>query len=80
MSKCKYEGHDYFPQYGVAPHRHDLSGGSFLNSTVPLKRVDWPKNFKEDPDCRGLGTYYCPGCFTEDWKDIDREVNGRLRR
>jgi hypothetical protein len=60
---CKYEGCDYFPQYGVGPHTHDLSNGSFLNSTVPLQKVDWPKNYREDTECPGLGTYYCPECL-----------------
>ena len=64
MKKCKYEGHEYFPQYGVGPHRHDLStNGSFLNSTVPLRKEDWPKNYSEDPEVPGCGIYVCPECF-----------------
>ena len=41
------------------------------NSTISLKSVryycreikpkdDWPSNFKEDPEAKGCGIYWCP--------------------
>lgn len=62
MKKCEYECHDYFPQYGVGPHNHDLSKGSFIGSTVPIKKDEWPDNYSEDPECPGCGVYVCPEC------------------
>ena len=61
--KCEYEGHDFYPQYGVAPHDHDLSKGSFIGSTVMKPRKEWPPNFTEDPEVPGCGTYECPECL-----------------
>jgi hypothetical protein len=52
-----------FPHYGIAPHTHDLSKGTFIGSTRTLDKKDWPKNFIEDPDEPGLGTYVCPECL-----------------
>lgn len=56
-----------FPWYGLAPHSHDMARtGSFIGSTVLEPRDTWPKNFREDPDCEGCGTYeYCPHCAGE---------------
>ena len=63
MTKCEYESHDYYPQYGPQPHTHDLSGGSFVGSTVLIPKSEWPKNYFEDPECPGCGTYVCPKCM-----------------
>lgn len=62
MEKCEYRDHECYPSYGVAPHIHDLSGGSFIGSTRLLKKEMWPANFIEDPEAPGCGTYLCPGC------------------
>ncbi len=50
--------------YGVAPHRHDLSGGSIIGSTRLLPREEWPANFDEDPEDPGCGIYHCDRCCT----------------
>ena len=51
----------YFPSYGVAPHDHNLEKtGSFIGSTELKDKAEWPENFKEDPECPGLGVYLCP--------------------
>lgn len=52
-----------YPNYGIAPHKHDLSGGSFIGSTRTLPKEEWPPNFFEDPDEPGLGVYECPECL-----------------
>lgn len=62
---CSNEDCEMFPYYGVAPHIHDLSKGSFIGSTKILDKEKWPKNFVEDMAEPGLGTYYCPECFYE---------------
>lgn len=54
---------DLYPYYGVAPHTHNLSGGSFIGSTVVDKKEDWGTNFVEDKDVPGCGAYYCPHCL-----------------
>lgn len=60
------DGHCVYPIYGVAPHTHDITLGeplSFIGSTRLLPREQWPANFREDPDCAGLGTYLrCEKC------------------
>ena len=57
---------DYpFPQYGLAPHGHDIARtGSIMGSTVLRPKDDWPPNFHEDPEAPGCGVYYCidPEC------------------
>ena len=60
FSQCKscLDGY-YWPQYGVAPHRHDLSGGSIFGSTRVLEKNQWPEHFEEDPEAPGCGTWYC---------------------
>jgi hypothetical protein len=53
-----------YPWYGLVPHRHflSLSESGLALSTVDVPRDQWPDNFVEDPECPGLGTYYCPTC------------------
>lgn len=63
MGKCNYKYHEMFPNYGLAPHKHDLSSGSFIGSTRVEPEEKWPKNFIEDPGCKGCGVYYCPECL-----------------
>lgn len=61
VSKCKtcYDGYIY-PQYGMAPHKHDLKiTGNIIGSTVLDKRKEWPKYFVEDKNCPGCGMWYC---------------------
>lgn len=57
------DGGCVFPYYGVAPHTHDLSSGSFIGSTRILPREQWGDNFREDLDCPGCGVYMrCSNC------------------
>ncbi len=63
-AKCKNpDCADIYPHYGVAPHTHDLSGGSFIGSTRTKPKDQWPENFVEDAEAEGCGTYYCPDCL-----------------
>lgn len=61
---CDYctdpDGEPCFPVYGVGPHRH--VGDNLMGSTVMLPREKWPSNFQEDPECPGLGVWWCPKC------------------
>lgn len=61
-AKCSHCGgdNDVYPWYGCAPHAH--VGESMIGSTVILLRDDWPKNFVEEPGCKGMGWYWCPVC------------------
>ena len=71
-SGCKYCYDGIYPYYGMAPHVHDLSGGSFIGSTVLLPMSTYPKNFEPDPEqveewkktglAPAQGTWYCPKC------------------
>lgn len=72
--KCKNEHcDDMYPSYGVAPHTHNIKNpGSFIGSTEVLDKSKWPDNFKEDPDCEGLGTYVCPDCGSNGFNDKKR--------
>ncbi|WP_295537894.1 hypothetical protein [uncultured Pseudacidovorax sp.] len=61
------EGYCVFPYYGVAPHTHAVSDPGnplgWIGSTRLLPKEQWPENFREDPDCPGLGVYLrCPEC------------------
>lgn len=68
MSEPKYNCEtcgdgEYYPIYGVGPHRHDMSRtGSIIGSTVHLPGEEWPSNYHEDPDAPGCGTWTCPDC------------------
>ena len=62
-TKGEYVGHEHYPSYGVGPHHHDLSQGSFIGSTRLIKKDSWPHNYFEDPDSTGCGTYFCPKCM-----------------
>lgn len=48
------------PFYGLAPHYH--AGSKILGSTVTAPAAEWPSNFKEDPDCPGMGIWWCTRC------------------
>lgn len=61
--KCSNKNCDYYPYYGIAPHYHNLESGSFIGSTVFIDKKEWPKNFIEDKEEPGMGTYYCPDCM-----------------
>lgn len=55
------EGECAYPYYGLAPHSHE--GKYWIGSTVMDDKSTWPENFKEDPDCPGMGTFkYCAHC------------------
>lgn len=57
------DGEACFPSYGVAPHEcFHMIPGATLGQSKLLPRDQWPSNFREDPDCAGLGTYWCPHC------------------
>jgi len=56
------DGRCVYPYYGVAPHCHN-DNGCMVGSTIEKPKNEWPKNFTEDPEVRGLGTYtYCLSC------------------
>jgi len=67
FSKCKicYDGY-FYPQYGVAPHRHNfknyLGTNSFFGTTRIKDKKEWPDNYDDVDD--GCGVYYCtnPKC------------------
>lgn len=52
-----------YPHYGKAPHYSfvpvEIKGDKGFASILKDKK-DWPDNFVEDPDCKGLGVYNCP--------------------
>jgi len=51
-------GNCIYPYYGVAPHTH---GKNWESKIVP--KSEWPKNFSEDPEQPGCGTYtHCLTC------------------
>lgn len=52
-----------YPCYGIAPHHHNVSRGTYIGSTMLLDKEYWPKNFIEDPEAPGCGLYYCPDCM-----------------
>ena len=54
------DGESCYPTYGVGPHVH--SGNSMISATVALPKEQWPENYSEDPDCPGLGTWWCSAC------------------
>lgn len=59
------DGLGCFPVYGVGPHKHvgvTDDPNTWIGSTVHLPKDDWPENYQEDPDCPGMGTYWCPHC------------------
>ena len=56
------DGECVYPYYGVAPHHHN-DNGCMIGSTILKHESKWPKNFTEDPEVRGLGTYtFCLSC------------------
>ena len=68
---CEYcddgDGACVFPYYGTAPHRHEFNDTThptdWIGSTRLLPRDQWGDNFREDPECPGLGTYLrCEKC------------------
>lgn len=62
--RCPNPDCHHYPMYGLAPHRHVgvSSPKTFIGSTVIDPKSDWPKNFHEDPESPGCGTYVCPDC------------------
>ena len=61
------DGFSVFPYYGTAPHTHALPTPThptdWIGSTRLLPRDQWGDDFREDPDCPGLGTYLrCEHC------------------
>ena len=56
------DGECAYPYYGVAPHHHN-DNGCVIGSTILKHESKWPKNFTEDPEAKGLGTYtHCLDC------------------
>ncbi len=51
------------PHYGVGPHTcyHKIPN-AVIGQSQPLPKSEWPKNYVEDPDCPGMGIWYCPDC------------------
>jgi hypothetical protein len=33
-----------------------------IGSTVPLPAEKWPDGYTEDPDCPGMGVWWCQHC------------------
>jgi len=58
------DGTCFYPEYGVAPHTHNLDAASgWIGSTRLMPKELWPANFREDPEAPGCGTYtHCPMC------------------
>jgi hypothetical protein len=54
------DGAECFPLYGIGPHTH--RAGPVIGSTVPLPAEQWPEGYTEDPECPGMGTWWCPAC------------------
>lgn len=54
----------HYPMYGMAPHKHVgvSSPETFIGSTQVDPKESWPKNFFEDSEAPGCGTYVCPDC------------------
>ncbi len=55
------DGQPCMPQYGLAPHTHDLADG-WIGSTRLLPREQWPSNFRLEPGCDRLGIWWCGHC------------------
>jgi hypothetical protein len=57
------DGEPCFPQYGVGPHTCFYKiPGAVIGQSQPLPQEQWPDNYIEDPECPGMGTYFCPYC------------------
>lgn len=55
---CKDGG---YPHYGVGPHICFYKiEGAVIGQSAPLP--DKPDNYVEDPQCPGLGVWFCPEC------------------
>lgn len=50
-----------FPHYGVGPHIcfYKIPGAKVGQSVILSNK---PENYVEDPECPGLGVWYCPEC------------------
>lgn len=62
--KCKLCGDgDFFPIYGLAPHRHSTENGKLIIGGTEFTG-EIPDNFVPDDECNTHGVYYCPneGC------------------
>lgn len=61
---CHYctdpDGLPCFPMYGQGPHRH--AQGPVSGPAVQQAAAEWPDNYQEDPDCPGMGVWWCPDC------------------
>lgn len=40
--------------------------GVLLPPTAPAPREEWPANFREDPECPGLGVWTCDACMAKE--------------
>lgn len=59
------DGESCFPMYGMGPNRHEVAPdapNTWLGSTRPLPAVEWPSNYREDPDEPGMGVWWCEHC------------------
>ena len=71
---CDDPMHEYFPQYGVAPHECFYKRGPeyTIGQSLLKPRDEWPDNFilevepDEDPATitypNACGVFYCPTC------------------
>ncbi len=62
---CEYctdhDGAACYPVYGLGPHTH-AGNGNWIRSTTMLPQTNWPTNYSEDPDCPGMGVWWCKHC------------------
>lgn len=82
QKSIEYMGDSIYPYYGMAPHTHDLSSGTYIGSTRLSSQQNLPPNFEPDPDSEDSfgqywqGLWYCPtdGCeFSRNPKELKNE-------
>lgn len=66
MIGCSNPDCEFYPYYGMAPHRHvgvTEDPASIFGSTRVDPKETWPANFEPDPEAEGCGTWHCPECM-----------------
>jgi hypothetical protein len=69
MKKCKNECCEYYPYFGVAPHKSFDSKGNLVHEKLPINQ--WGDDFVPEledgekiEDVKApCGMYYCPDCL-----------------
>lgn len=74
-TQCKNPDCNFYPHYGVAPHKcyYKLGKDKIIGQSQLLPVSEWPKNFIPDLGegetaetlkyPKACGTYYCPECL-----------------